>query len=1123
MPVPKASDLEQVLLQATSPRGCAALLETLGVPHRLERLSREEWAELRIERAAVADIRACAESGFLALFARLRTRLDPPAVASFARAVRNATSQQSMLLLVVGAEYERVALATFGIGGELRQIVVDRTGARASDIDALREMIAEPGEGPTALAVRHARALDRSRLTRQFYAEFRARRVLIARGWQGLPAAAGAEREQLALLLLSRVMFLYFLQRSEQLAGDREYMLHLLQRWQREESAGTFFTRVLQPLFFGALNCRFESRSAAARALGALPYLNGGLFDRHPLEKRYARLDLPDAHSAGAIQELFERYRFTAGEARAGELDRGIDPEMLGRVFEGLMQPDRRGLTGTFFTPARVVERIVERALACRISAVLGVSLDQAVCILASPKTDEQDSVLDEAQRTRLGAELERMRVLDPACGSGAFLLGALDRLARLQQALGRDHGSTRRFIGESLFGVDVQHDAAQLCALRLWLTLLPSDDSAEIRAGASIAPLPNLDRHVRQGDALVDPLALAYGPGMQTSTGWIARGALETRRAARALEPLAHAYTSAQPEEKAQLRRALTRAELRLAFRWIDAAFAALQPRLAELRAHAKARDLFGGAPADAHVARARCADLTAQLRELTSLRAQLRQRRGLPFFSFAVHFAGPMDGFDMVLSNPPWVRAHRWPASVARTLRARYRVCGGAGNSRAVPAVAWPGQPTASISAKARSAGQVDLSLLFLERSLELLRPGGALGMLLPAKSMRSAYGASARRMLLRETHVGYLEDHSLDQRSIFRADAFAAAVVATKRQVDGPPEGMVRVEMIRRGVPPLAFELPAMHLPVDVRDDGAPWLIAPPAVRDVLRRMQQRARTLGESGLRIRRGVFTGADDVMLFERADAKLAGLSRIRPQSDVAGAYVETDALRRAVRGRDIDAWRYSSARHVLWLYDDSSAAPLQAPPRAARYLARHAALLERRTGWSTALQRGAVFRVTADVLQPKVAWQDLAETLNAVALPARVRCDDGAERALVPLNTVYFIPLGSVDSANTLAAYMNSLPVRTFARCIAERAKDARFRFFAATVAMIPLPAGWHDGTRADCLLEISRCAHQNGGLEAEACKELDRLVADAYGLSVEPDLATLSVFDSWLRGRAS
>src|SRR5690606_38326537 len=89
------------------------------------------------------------------------------------------------------------------------------------------------GEGGVALALRHARALDRTRVTRQFVRDFRAQRAAVAEAWTGVPAGAKPERDQLALLLLSRLMFLYFLQRTRHLAGDPSYLPGLLGRWRR--------------------------------------------------------------------------------------------------------------------------------------------------------------------------------------------------------------------------------------------------------------------------------------------------------------------------------------------------------------------------------------------------------------------------------------------------------------------------------------------------------------------------------------------------------------------------------------------------------------------------------------------------------------------------------------------------------------------------------------------------------------------------------------------------------------------------------------------------------------------------------------------------------------------------
>jgi hypothetical protein len=112
----------------------------------------------------------------------------------------------------------------------------------------------------------------------------------------------------------------------------------------------------------------------------------------------------------------------------------------------------------------------------------------------------------------------------------------------------------------------------------------------------------------------------------------------------------------------------------------------------------------------------------------------------------------------------------------------------------------------------------------------------------------------------------------------------------------------------------------------------------------------------------------------------------------------------------------------------------------------------------------------------------------------------------------------VYFIAVAGEPEAHVLAALLNSLPLRTFARAIAERAKDARFRFFAWTVGMLPLPRAWRRGPLADALRAIAADAHRAGGIAPDAQTALDRRVAEAYGLDAG-DLAALQEFDEWLR----
>ncbi len=275
-----------------------------------------------------------------------------------------------------------------------------------------------------------------------------------------------------------------------------------------------------------------------------------------------------------------------------------------------------------------------------------------------------------------------------------------------------------------------------------------------------------------------------------------------------------------------------------------------------------------------------------------------------------------------------------------------------------------------------------------------------------------------------------------------------------------------------------------------------------------------------------------MMTGANEILLFSRVEPLLGGLSRAeaegfrRARRDGSGAggaspfraYVETSSLRPLIRGCDIDAFHYRTSSYTAWCHD-SSGAPVAPPPRMARYLARHRAALEARPGWNPGLPLGAVFRLSAATLGPKVAWHDLSDTLRAVALPGSTAFG-GRPRELVPLNTVYFLPAPERDGGMALAGLLNSLPVRTFARAIAERAKDARFRFFAWTVASVPLPHAWERSRAGREIRLLSRAAHEGGGLDPAGQASLDQAAAAVYGLGTA-EMEALERFDRWLRGR--
>ncbi len=1107
--MPDTATLESLVRASDGADGLRPLLCALGLAGSV----RGDVAPDGLRQAeGVRDVAIVGDAaGLRSVLVRLDVPARRPFIAALGQRLQSGDPLHPHLLIAADPGFERLTFAAAGLDGGVRQVTLDRRRPGRAELEMLAELAAAEGEGGTALALRHARALERSRVTRRFFRDFRGRRDAIAAAWLGLPPALEPQRDALALLFLSRLMFLYFLQREGHLAGDPAYLPRLARA--PASACASLYRQRLEPLFFGALNRRPEQRDPAAAELGDLPYLNGGLFERHPLERQAPDLDLPDDVVLSAFDLLLDRYRFTTRESGDDDAeDAGIDPEMLGRVFEGLMAPARRGDTGSFYTPAATVDRLTRETVAVYATGRAGLAPDEAAALVRGRRPES----LTPDRAGPAARQLAQLRMLDPACGSGAFMLGALGAIGRARLALGEGEAREirRDIVARALHGVDVQADAALLCALRLWLALAQRPATG---ATGPVPPLPNLDMRIRQGDALLDPMDLLLAgsgqPGLPADR--------PVRAAIARIRPLAERYLTAEPEERQALRAALRAAESGLADAWLGSAAARLDFHRRELEAAARERDLFDQRTAAALLAEREREGVRRTLADAEALRDRLRQEGALPFFSFPVHFADAAErGFDIILSNPPWLRAHRWPPAMRRLVRARYDVCRTAGWRRGARLA---GAPEAA-------AAQVDLALLFLERSLGLLAPGGVLGMVLPAKMLRSLYGAGARRLLLQRARLVALEDHSLDQHSLFRADAFAATVVAERPQTEAPPAPppAVRVLMVRRHVQPLRFAVDAHELPLVPGDLDSPWLLAPPAVRLALRRMQ-RCPPLGDDGaLRVRRGVFTGANDCLLISRADHKLGGLAHIRARGaehggeGVAAAYdaiVEERGLAPAVRGRGISAWGFEITSQVVWLHDDDTGAALPPPPRLARYLERHALALDRRRGAPGGAPRGALFRVTADTLRPKVAWQDLCETLEAVALPARVAGVGSAPRPLVPLNTVYFIPLSAPPEALVLAGYLNSLPVRTFARAVAERAKDARFRFFAWVIALLPLPGRWRSGDTARRLLALARDAHEAGAIAPAAQVELDALVARAYGLS-DGDVAALGDFDRWLRG---
>lgn len=899
-------------------------------------------------------------------------------------------------------------------------------------LQLLEDLAPRPGTTALAHALHVAEVLSSERAGERFFQRFR---TVLERFTEALPRGEGpAARRTVALIALTRVLFLYFVQAKGWLDGRTDYLRCLLDD---TLARGRHFHRdVLQPLFFGTLNRPPSQRSGRLR-LGRIPYLNGGLFEPHPLERRTRAPWLPNALWREAFDQVFERFRFCVREA--DEVS-AVSPDMLGRVFERVMDDGERHATGTFYTPEAVVRQIVDAAIETALTGSFGLSPAATRRILAG-------TVTRPAEARAAEEALCRLRLLDPAAGSGAFLLGALERLTELRSALVNPRSPAQRcqlrraILRDNLFGVDLNPIAVRLAELRLWLALVADDPTRDI---AAISPLPNLDGVVRQGDVLLDPLSAARALGAPLSPP----PTLE----APTIAALRQDFFQAGPQHRRDLARRLREAEVSLATHLLEQARASTDAALRDLAAAARGRDLFGHRTGFRPLQRRRYRALRAQRLALRA--AQRALARGtVPFFSFEVHAPEIAlgRGFDIVLGNPPWVRAERLPPPLRRALSRRY---------------GW-WQPAAS-----RGFHHLpDLAVAFLERSLELVRPGGTVALLLPSKLATAGYAELARGRLVRETTITYVHRVPDRQAARFGATTYPLALVCRKEAP--PPQHAIR----------LGFESPEA-VPQHTLEATGPWVLAPDRLRDAIRQFLAAGTPLERLAPPLL-GVKTGADRCFLgYLRQAGKTTGLLVL----DGGMHEMELALLRPAVRGRDVRPFCAHSPSVIVWPYANGTALS-SLPPHAAAYFAARRARLEHRADYHGG-PPWTLFRLGAALPGWRVVWPDIAQRPVAAVLEASDLPD------AVPLNTCYVARAPDRNTALAIAAVFNSTWARAAVWALADEARGGYRRLNARIAGQLPVPG--ESGCAA--LAGLSAAAHHHRHADQDA---LDQAVADALSLS--------------------
>ena len=350
---------------------------------------------------------------------------------------------------------------------------------------------AEP-ENAESWVAHWAKAFDVEAVTKRFYDDYE-RVFTNLQGVLNLPTPE--DKKMFAQVLMNRLMFLRFVERKGWLKlGDsnpKEYLKNLYQA--RGLNNLSWYRSRLQVLFFEGLAIPNHNKE---NVIGSIPYLNGGLFTITEWDERAG--DIADDVFEPILGEegILYRYNFTVEESTPLEIEVAVDPEMLGKVFEKLVIARRE--SGSYYTPRTVV------SFMCR-EALKGYLGGQYAPLVDEHKTDN----ISVPEARELLSKLDNIKIVDPACGSGAYLLGMLQELFTLTEKLDTraqtddSHNAYQRklnIIHNNIYGVDSDEFAVSIARLRLWLSLAVDFE------GDHPDPLPNLDYKIEIGDSLTAP-----------------------------------------------------------------------------------------------------------------------------------------------------------------------------------------------------------------------------------------------------------------------------------------------------------------------------------------------------------------------------------------------------------------------------------------------------------------------------------------------------------------------------------------------------------------------------------------------------------------------------------------
>lgn len=554
--------------------------------------------------------------------------------------------------------------------------------------------------------------------------------------------------------LLGRIVFLHFLQKKGWMGcpvlptqkendeiwenGNPSFMLELFENFKAKDQ---FYSKCLTVLFFNTLNQPGRTNNVFSVTNTRVPYLNGGLFDND--QRNTDQFDFPSQYFHDLL-EFFEQYNFTIDENSPDEQEVGIDPEMLGHIFENLLEENRE--KGAFYTPKEIVQYMCQESLIQYLKNHLP-SVSNIEDFIKRQQVS--DYLEDKRNAIILNSLLDEVKVCDPAIGSGAFPIGILQEIYKakihiypyLKSSNAFNPAETKKkIIEESIHGVDLEHGAVEIARLRFWLALVVDEDVPH--------PLPNLDYKIMQGNSLLERfegINLKFEKKIfekkiekqRNLFGEINNPQISLTEYLQDKQSSDEFDIISLEDEYFNTTNAVKKAEIRLKIQNIESNFLREQLEKKEK----SLRDVIANKEYDylMDVANTTSEAMEIKLstgrraKELFRLKVELGKvlasreslskihRNGKPYFLWGLYFIKIFDkgGFDIVIGNPPYIQLQKLGKEADKL-------------------------EDAGFSTFVRTG---DIYCLFYEKGFELLKPSGVLTFITSNKWMRGAYGKRLR----------------------------------------------------------------------------------------------------------------------------------------------------------------------------------------------------------------------------------------------------------------------------------------------------------------------------------------------------------------------------------------